>query len=251
MFDQETQTPIPNAIVKILSWPDKKQLDKAVTDQDGRFLLLTDQLLLGRSSDFILSPSKNGFVFNPPQHLVVKDRELYTGEVLSQENTKAGLIYALPLQKESQSSTTVSQARFLLQFLINKLALPLAIFSAVLSTLTFMANQNKENLTIFIVASIIFLAQLYAMFVVRPSFGIVKDKNQNPLSSAQLRLYDAKRQSLIQTTLSNQSGQYAFLAKSGSYQLIANLMDFKPYLSRVMHLDEDSTLNLDVEMERG
>ena len=248
MFDQDSQTPIPNAIVKILSWPDQKQLDKAVTDQDGRFLLLTDQLLLGRSSDFILSPSKNGFVFNPPQTLPTKEFQLYTGQTLTLKTAESGLVYAIPMQKEGSVYRPTSKLWPILKGIIDKMALPLASTSLTLSVLTFSLNQNRSNTSILIFTALIFMLQIYGMLNTKHSYGKVVDEGSSPLSFAQMRLYDLARQSLVSTAITNQKGSYVFLTKNGQYQVSASLTGFKPYLSQAIPTDEDGVIKLAIRM---
>ncbi|KKR10429.1 MAG: NHL repeat containing protein [Parcubacteria group bacterium GW2011_GWA2_39_18] len=250
VFDQESQTPIPNATVKLLSADDKRQLDKTVTDQDGRFLLLTDQLLLGRSANFILSPSKNGFVFNPPQALPIKEFQLYTGQTLTLKTAESNLIYAVPMQKEGAVHRHFSKLWLVAKGIIDKMAFPLASASLTLSALTFSLNQNRLNAFLLIFTSLIFMLQIYGMLNTKHSYGKVLDEGDAPLPFTQVRLYDLVRQSLVSATITNQKGSYIFLTKRGQYQISASLAGFKPYLSQIIPTDAEGVIKLAIRMSR-
>jgi uncharacterized delta-60 repeat protein len=251
VYDSGNGSPVPGAIVKLLSLPDQHQMDKFITDSSGRFILLSERLLLGRSQAVKLEADKLGFVMDKNAHLL-PGYETYHQEALLISQIKPGTNLAIPIKKEIPQELNVSKIKFLIRSYANQAALPLTSISAGMSLFTFGVNRSIPNLFVLGVTLTVLGLQIYLALTTKSATGKIVDREtQKPLQYAQVKLYDLAKQGLLTTTLTNYQGDYSFLVQKGSYQILASAVGYKPYLSRVINVEKEGLINQNLSMEKA
>lgn len=218
VYNSVTKDPIGGAIVRI--YDNKGHLVRTdVTNYVGVFYAEVD------AGKYKIVVSKSGFRF--PSQIVRggsdnEIRNLYHGDLL--EVKKQGeLSYSIPLDPVNSSNTfdiMQSLIRNRLSKIISNFLNLLVIFGLSSSLVALLVDRSSQNF-------IILLVYIYASFISYLShivsgaarYGTLKSKGGVPVEGVVVGLRDLKSDEIISRRVSDENGQYRFLANSGEYRI--------------------------------
>lgn len=215
IYNAFTKIPVDLAIVRLYSEAGKL-VKTMVTDQEGRYFFQTDP------GHYKIEVIKQGFLFPSVALKGKKDDgaylDVYTGGLIEVTDDTAIISANIPVEPtQAPGKVTPGKVRFhrflrIVQRLIG-------ISGLVLSVFVWIIQPSTLSLGIMIFQIILLFVTLY---LIRPKrkkgWGIVYEKTSgHSLRNTIVRLYEPLYNKLIETTITDGKGRYAFLAGPNSY----------------------------------
>ena len=215
VYNAATKAPIDLAIVRLYNEAGKL-VRTIVTDDEGRYFFKMDP---GRYSIKVI---KEGYVF-PSEFVLGKKKDgpyldVYTKGIIEVTDADAVIAANIPVDPEQEwshhSAKAVIWRRFLRVF-----QHVIAISGVILSLSIVIFFPSVLNGILLAVQILLYLLTLRIARPKKPTgWGIVRDKTSNkPLSNAVVRLFEPKFNKLIETTVTDRHGRYAFMVGQSKY----------------------------------
>lgn len=217
VYNAATKLPIDLAIVRLFSMPERRLVRSVVTDAKGKYLLAVAPGM------YTIVAVKQGCAF-PSQLLQGKKDDgtyldVYTGQTIEVTDASATIAVNIPLDPAhdtlpQQSLHTAVVRRFLrvLQYVISLLGIALAAVVLVLAPGVFTAIMFVAQIVVYL------LAHRLARPRRAKGWGIVYDAvTREPVGNAVVRLFEPTYNKLVETTISDRLGRYAFLVGPSEY----------------------------------
>ena len=191
-------------------------LQTAVTDRDGRFSFRPDR---GR---FYITVTKPSLAF--PSKLVTglsvdgKYSNLYFGENIKIAE-KQTLDFTIPLDP---AKITKAKASFVdrIRSILDKISTPVIVFGIVLSAIVFWINTTTINGAVLcLYIFLIILKKAITRSPIKPLGRVYDVKTRKPISGVAIRLFDQKYNKLLETKITDEKGEFAFLLPKGKYYI--------------------------------
>ncbi len=230
-----TGRPIEGAVVKILDTGFRKVKETQVTDKEGRFGFLV------APGSYLIQVLRSGFGEKETPIFQVADLNHSPNLEISLEALHIGLAeYAL---------RTARFWHWLNLFLdrLSPFTITIGTIASILSALIAPTMLNYAILALY--ALLILLMTVVKNIAVR-SFGRVLSRvTAAPVPLAVVRLYDVKKNWLIGTHVTDESGRFRFLINPGEYYVTAVKNDFSPFTSQPSNFSKSTLLNFDIKLD--
>jgi hypothetical protein len=215
VYNAATKAPIDLAIVRLYNEAGKL-VRTMVTDDQGRYFFKVEP---GRYS---MKATKDGFVF-PSQFVLGKKQDgsyldVYTKGLIEVNAQEVIIAANIPIDPEEawshHSPRTVVWHRFLRVF-----QHVIAISGVILSLSIAIFFPGILNWSLFAGQVALYLLTLRLARPKKPAgWGIVRDTtNKKPLANTVVRLFEPKFNKLIETTVTDRKGRYAFMVGQSRY----------------------------------
>lgn len=251
IYNAFTKVPIDLAIVRLYSEAGKI-VKTMVTDQEGRYFFQVDP------GFYRIEVAKQGFTF-PSDTLKGQKQDgdfldVYTGGLIEVTDKRAIIAANIPVEPvqapEKFTPLKIRRRRFLRIF-----QRMIGFSGAILAVLVWIIQPNPWSLGIMIFQIIVLII---TMLLIRPKrkkgWGIVYEKvSKNALRNTIVRLYEPKYNKLLETTITDGKGRYAFLAGANEYFVTYEKPGFaKHTVSPVDYRDkkEPTFVSVDVGMQK-
>jgi 5-hydroxyisourate hydrolase-like protein (transthyretin family) len=236
VLDKLTGRPIPIAMVRVYSAEFKKLLDAHLTDDEGRF----DALAVPGS--YYVEVSKRGY--QKFQSNAVK---------ISSEDQVLNVEIALSPLTEALSAAYLGKIRItqVVKYFLRAATPFILAVGTITSLIVVVVLPTGLNYFIFFVYLALDVLQMYFAYHLKKPFGTVQDAvSGNPLPLSIVRIFDDKRNWLLETKVTDRRGRFDFLLASGTYYLTCTKEGYKAYRSDAMTFKEAGLANVDVEMKK-
>lgn len=233
VFEKLNGRPIPGAKVHLFSAEFNKLLDSYITDSEGRFEFLVN------SGNYFLKVSGKGFTEKETDPIHIKSAE----QVMNQE------IFLVPDIKNIGPGTLLRINIFSLLFRFVDFLNPyLLALGTLLSAGAAYSIPNDSNYLILALYGFFDFVKLYlALSLVRPD-GSVVDEDKNPVKNAVVRIFDAQKNLLVTTGVSDRNGKFNILLVSGKYYLTCAATGYKPYRSDTINVSKNNLPDLKIRL---
>ncbi len=233
IYNEHTKKPISGVSIKLLEPEFQKLKDTQYTDKDGRFGFLI------ASGAYYMIIFKRGF------------KEIKTDLITIKAGEELNLEIALV------SETAIISSEKLFQTILKKVLKFIEKFNPWI-----LATGTIVSITVAIIVPTIFnfiIIGLYAAMDVfkylmakriLKSFGQVLDKNtKQPLELAVIRIFDADKNWLLNSQVTDNSGKFKFLVTAGEYYITCAKSGYQPFTSQVLQIARAGAVTWDVNLE--
>ncbi|MDA0208053.1 MAG: carboxypeptidase-like regulatory domain-containing protein [bacterium] len=213
VYNSATKLPLDLATVRLLS-TEGTLLRSKVTDRSGRYFFHI------APGEYRLIVQKPGFIAPSQIVKVAKDGpwdDVYLGNPISVAVENPIIAKQIPAdpQKEIQS-----KHRMRFGMLLRVLQHTVAISGVMISFYVFLITQNMLSLGLVGVQLLVYvITKALIRPVRRPSFSYVYGPNGKPVKGAVVRLFEPKFNKLIESTITDAKGRFAFLVGPNTYYL--------------------------------
>ncbi len=235
VIEKISGSPIPGATVEIFNAEFDKLTDVFTTDADGRFEFFAVP------GTYYLKVFKKGFSKKTTDRVTVHSAEQFIDLEIALAPLREGL--GLP-----------SVWRFnVFQALIHAIDVAnpyLLAFGTLVSAGEAYITPDRMNWGILAVyVSLDFLKIYLASHLVRP-LAVVRDKKtQLPIDLAVVRIFDARKNWLLTTKVTDRKGRFAVLVVSGEYYLTCAKEGHKPYRSDIIRVGRNTIPDFSIVLE--
>ena len=248
-----TKVPVDLAIVRLINAKTGKLFRTRVTDGEGRYFFKAD------SDRYRMEVVKQGMTF-PSTYLKGqtsdgKYLDVYLGEDIEVKDKDVVITANIPMDPEDAPERSTARAMAFKRFM-RVFQHVLAASSLVLSAGIWLVRPSTITATLFFIQLVVYVV---TFFLVRPrkkkGWGIVREnKKRSPLKNVVVRLFEPKYNKLIETTLTDQKGRYAFLAGSNEYYVTYEKPGYQKEEVRPIDYtkkEEPEPIAIDVNLIRG
>jgi 5-hydroxyisourate hydrolase-like protein (transthyretin family) len=247
VFNSQTGQPIPYATIKLFDKEYDRLIETAVTDTDGRFSFLV------KKGEYYLTAQKPNYAF-PSQHKVSEYFEhLYTGGTIHIGPKDESITYNIAIDPKMKLNNSyklmvslikISRALNRLRVILLAIGLLLAIFLTI------------KDFNLFYILSVCFyiLVGIWEIFNLRRArpFGVVTDAYGEPIDMAIVRIYEKRRNRLVETDVTDKEGRFKFLVNPGIYYVTAIKPNFLEFKSNIMYLEKERTVvSVNIKMKKA
>ncbi len=218
VYNGYTKVPISLATIQLLK--DGKIVKTAVTDEEGRFFLRAEP------GEYTLQVKKPTFTFPSSFVTSTTDGEyldIYRGETLRVTEENIFVAPNIPVDHIEANAISIERKQRvkhvfrILQRFVAVLGVLLALFGLVV-------NQNIASLLVF---GLQFVVLVVTLILSRPKrlkgWATVTDgATKAPIANAVVRLFEPTYNKLLETTVTDRFGRYAFVVGPNSYYLTAS-----------------------------
>ena len=215
IYNAFTKVPVDLAIVRLYSEAGKL-VKTMVTDQEGRYFFQADP------GHYKIEVVKDGFVF-PSETLKGQTQDgsfldLYTGGLIEVTDKTAIISANIPVEPIQAPQKVTPRKIYLMRFL--RIFQRLIGFSgAVLALFVWLIQPSALSVSVLIFQVLVLGVTMY---LIRPKlkkgWGMVFEKiSGGSIRNAIVRLYEPKYNKLLETTITDGKGRYAFLAGQNEY----------------------------------
>ena len=230
-----TGRPIEGAVVKILDNDCRKVKETQVTDKEGRFGFLVTP------GSYLIQASRGGFGEKETHVFQVADINHAPNLEIPLEALHVGLAeYAL----------RTARIWHWLNLFLDRLSPFTIAIGTIASILSVLLNQTLLNYTILALYAFLILLMTVVKSIAVRSFGHVLERSTaGPVPLAVVRLYDVKKNWLLGTHVTDESGRFNFLVDPGEYYVTAVKGSFAPFTSQPVHFSKANLLNFDIKLD--
>lgn len=252
VYNGITKVPVDLAIVRLYS-EQGRIVQTRVTDKEGRFFF---KVAAGR---YTLSVAKGGFVF-PSQYMAGKSKDgkfldVYTGGHIKVTDKQVLLTPNIPVDPDAAENLHTPKRLVMMRFL--------RVFQHVLA----LAGLTVAITVLFIQPTVLSLVLVFVhifMYVAtdiltrrlkkQKGWGIVRSKEGNmAVPNAVVRLFEPKYNKLIESTLTDGKGRYAFMVGPNEYYVTFEKPGFQTAEVRPIDYSdkkEPELISVDVQLEQ-
>jgi len=252
VYNAITKVPIDLAIVRLYTEAGKL-IRTMVTDQEGRYFFKTEP---GR---YKIQVMKNGFIF-PTQYLKGQKEDgafldLYTSGVIEVRSGDVIITANIPLDPSDAPKFHRAKSLILKRFL-RILQNIIAISGVVLAGIVLFIKPSTLSVVMIVLQIVIYaITKKIATPKKRKGWGIVSEANKKTsIANAVVRLFEPRYNKLIETTVTDRNGRYAFLAGQNEYYVTIEKQGYKK--SEIRPIDYSkmgvpTPISIDVVMEKA
>ena len=221
VYNAETKKPVDLAVVRLYDAVTKKQVESRVTDKNGRYGFLVKQ------GEYEMEVTKNGYRF-PAEGVFGKYdgryTNLYFGERIKIESDDQQINYNVPISpNESIRRSILLESKFYLkriQYILGKFSLPLLSIGFIVSVAIVLIESFWLNYLVSFIYLVALIYKFYQYSIAYKPWGVVYDaKSGYPLGMAVVKIIDPEFDRILETSLTDFSGRYAFLPEPGKYKI--------------------------------
>ncbi|MBU0614016.1 carboxypeptidase-like regulatory domain-containing protein [Patescibacteria group bacterium] len=215
VYNAYTKAPIDFAVVRLYTQA-KKLIRTMVTDQEGRYFFKVEPGM------YFIRVQKPGFNF-PSAYLSGRSEDgnfldVYTNGYIEVSDKNAIISANIPIDpigdEKIQSPRKIIFKRFLrlLQNLIAVIGIILAVF-------VYIIQPGIFSLSMIVIQVLFYVAtKILARPKQKKGWGIVREKKtKKAIQNAVVRLFEPKYNKLLETSVTDRKGRYAFLAGANEY----------------------------------
>ncbi|MCR4312374.1 MAG: hypothetical protein NUV56_03760 [Candidatus Uhrbacteria bacterium] len=251
VYNAMTKVAIDLATVRLYDGVTGRLLRSAVTDREGKYYFAIHP---GR---YRLVAVKPRFAF-PSAYLVgVKDDgaylDVYTGQEIEVTNDSATIAANIPLDPADQQSPVAAGLR--LKRVLRGFQYAFALSGVGVSIAVYVLQPSRFTLIMVGVQLVVFA---FVKRLARPrkpkGWGIVYDgSSRKPVGNTVVRLFEPKYNKLVETTLTDNLGRYAFVLGPNEYFVSFTKKGYKEAMVRPLDYrdkKEPTSVAVDVPLER-
>lgn len=234
VLDELTGKPIAGAKVQIIDTEFQQVKETQITDQEGRFGFLVPP------GSYYLRAAKSGYQKKETPVFNIKDK----GGQVNLDISMSALSPAVS-ERKLQLRQTLRRIKEFLEFVTPYLL----AFGTALSL--FMAILFPTTLNIGVLALYILLDgfRIWLSLASVKAYGQVVDaESRRPLPLAVVRVFDDKRNWLLDTKVTGPDGRFKFLTMPGRYYITAEHSHYKPFHSPPIDLKKPGVISRDIEL---
>lgn len=228
VYNAETKKPVDLAVVRLYDAITKKQIESRVTDKNGRYGFLV------KKGEYEIEVTKNGFRF-PAEGVFGKYdgryTNLYFGERIRIDSDDQQINYNIPISpNESIRRSIILESKFYLkriQYILGKFSLPLLSIGFIVSVAIILIESFWLNYLVSLIYLVALIYKFYQYSIAYKPWGVVYDaKTGYPLAMAVVKIIDPEFDRILETSLTDFSGRYAFLPEPGKYKIAVEREDY-------------------------
>jgi len=237
VFNAETGQPLSLAIVRIYETKYNRLLERAVTDNQGRYGFLV------KPGEFYITCSKAGFVFPSKEKKSTFYEKIYTGGNFKITDKNQSIAFNIPLDPQAGSQQLINFWIWIIRInkLLQKLRIPFLILGIVFALIMMIISFNMLYILSLIFYALIGTLEILRSKKARP-YGVVTDVYSHPIDLAIVRIYKKNNNQLIETDVSDRQGRFRFLVATGIYYITATKPGHIDFKSHLMYLEKEKTL---------
>lgn len=215
IYNAITKIPIDLAIVRLLN-RSEKIVKTMITDKEGRYFFSV------QPGEYVITVTKPGFLF-PSDYLSGKKvdgrfLDVYTGGLIEVTDKNVLVGANIPLDP-SQDIKLSTPKRLIIERFLRMFQHLLALSGIILAIAVNIIAPTFFTLSLLGVHIVVYLI---TRIVVKPrrkkGWGVVSaEKTSYPIPNAVVRLFEPKYNKLVESTLTDGKGRYAFLAGPNEY----------------------------------
>ena len=237
VINKLTGKPIDGVTIKIIDARFKKVKQSQITDSEGRFGFLISP------GDYYLHIAARGFAA----------KETRVIKVFGQAQPLNIEVLLEPLQSSlALSSYRLLKVAHFFGALFQKLSSWVLAVGAILAATNLILTPNTQTYIIgglYLALIIIKIALHEATF---KSFGWILDKNSNrAISLSVVRIFDANKNWLLGTRVTDESGRFNFLIGPGDYYVTVAKDGYKSFQSATAHFTKSGLISYDIKLEKA
>jgi hypothetical protein len=217
VYNAISKVPIDLATIRLLD-SNGKLIKTTVSDRQGRYIIKASPGL------YLLDVKKTGFVF-PSQYMFGKDKDviyenIYFGGKIEVKEDNIIISANIPLDP-SQDVSLHSASKLLFTRFLRVVCHVLAISGLILAIVIFMIQPTIVSGCIVVLHIVIYsLTRLLTMWHKTKGWGVVSDmQKRKPIKNTVVRLFEPEFNRLIESTITDGNGRYAFLAGPNNYYI--------------------------------
>lgn len=230
VYNEFTKKPISGASIKLLEPEFQKLKDTQNTDKDGRFGFLI------APGAYYLIISKRGF------------KELKTALVVIKEGEELNLEIALVSETETISHEKPLRIilKKVLRF-IEKINPWILAAGTVISVIVAIIVPTIFNFIVVGIYAILDISKYLLSKKTLKSFGQVLNKGtKQPLELAVIRIFDADKNWLLNSQVTDSEGRFKFLVTTGEYYVTCAKSGYQPFTSQVLKITKAALISWDI-----
>lgn len=248
VIDEVTEAVVPGALVELVETNFKRTVDRTVTDEEGRFVML-----VSKAGSFIFRITARGFErWQSPRPFTIKNVVHYVPQSLTVALTPQTVTVSQDRLKQILLTQQVARG-------ISYTKIPLMVIGVALTGLVLLHELSVGAPT----ALTMLIGMLYLLLVAnelrhlllkRPYGKVLDAANSQPLDLAIVRAFNILKgkKRLIQSAVSDRFGRFFFLVSAGTYQFDAIRPNYHPYRSAPRDLKGRGTLvNQQIKLKRS
>lgn len=250
VYNSLTKMPEDLTVIRLHEQKSNKIVQTKVADSEGRYMFFVKE-----PGKYYLTVEKPQFDF-PSQYLAdVEDDgkylDIYHGEILNIKKRNSPITPNVPIDPEDKE---VVPPKFLWrQFVFTRLRFIFSYLGIFLAAIALLINRDIWTLAALFLHICLFLFFRYLIYIKKPkSWGVVKDaESSTPIKNATVRLFDNVHNKLLENTLSDSKGRYAFLVGPNVYQVLADKPGYKKKLIKPVDLtakNAEKLIKIDIKL---
>jgi len=237
VFNAETGQPLSLAIVRIYETKYNRILERAVTDNQGRYGFLA------KPGEFYITCSKAGYIFPSKEKKSTFYEKIYTGGNFKITDKNQSIAFNIPLDPTAGSKQLINFWIWITRInkLLQKLRVPFLILGIIFAIIMMIISFNMLYILSLIFYALIGTLEILRSKKARP-YGVVTDVYSHPMGLTIVRIYKKNNNQLIETDVSDSQGRFKFLVATGIYYITATKPGHIDFKSHLMYLEKEKTL---------
>jgi hypothetical protein len=248
VYEATSGMPVPNAKLKLISSPDGRLVETAISNAEGYFGFVAPK------GSFIIKVEKFGFTSITHSHSAlgyIKEnltpsqdtlalRDNYLGEIINIEESDNIIKLNIPLisTEKQLHFSFVAKAFNLVQNFLIIINWPLLAFGTIISAVALYLDSSILNLLILALYIPLWFYEIYLIYEPKSFGSVEKIEDHEPIDLALVRVLDPESKKLIRSVASNQKGRYTLILPKGSYQQYAQKAGYTQSQEKSIYLTE-------------
>lgn len=231
VIDKASRRPVTGASVKVFDAASRKLKDSQLTDVEGRFGFLVPPGL------YYLHIGKGGYQEYESEFIEVpeSEEEALNLEIKLEEKSRRGVFWRT-LGGWLRETFAVGSPWILV----------LGTIVSLVIAILFPSTLHYIVLGLYVALDI--LKIIIDNWTVKPFGTVTSRADQLPLALAVVKVFDARRNWLMQTRVTNQKGQFKLLILPGEYIVTCSKQDYQSYASESLTVRRADVIKLDIPM---
>jgi fibronectin type 3 domain-containing protein len=237
--DSQTNLPIANALVRLVSTEFSKTVDQVQTDEFGAY-----NFVIAKTGNYYLSISANTY----------KDQKVTEFSVDNIYETPSDLNIYLDKLNKSRFTQLINQAKIFISFsrILSLIRIPLLVLGSLLALYNLLSFKDSLSLAITGLYLIFWIIQLITNKIPK-NYGLVIGEDNKPLPRSIVRLFSVEQDDnlkLVQTTVTDQLGRYKFNCKKGQYVIGVMSMGYEQIKSDPFKCKKTKPVTLNIHLKK-
>lgn len=237
IYNAFTKEPISLATIRVLNNETNQIIRTQVTDNQGRYLLVLDP------GTYKIEIDKAGFS-GFSEYLMNKNEDakyinLYHGNIITITEKATDINYNIPLDPTNENKEITKLLR---DKLLNTVKYVVSFSGLTLTVISFIITPTAV-VAAFFFAHLLFFSLFYKFShsVPPPHLGQVTDTENEPVENTIVRVFDSVYNKLVNSTITNQKGQYAVLVGPSTYYVTYEKPGYELAKTEIIDLSSEKT----------